>query len=200
LAESVRGSEHVLDRTGDAIGDVIRSKKGDFVVTVDPETTRGAVLRVVVECKDRTVSGRAMREELIEARRNRDASIGLVVFSAAHAPSGIAPFDVRAGDVYCVIDPDQPDPATIDAALRLARLMALATIKEERDEIDAANVRAILDRIGGQLDSIRGLKIQLTAIGTTAKEVGSGLDRLREGIVGEIATAEEALRTASGTS
>jgi len=43
-------------------------------------------------------------------------AVGLVVFSPAHAPSGIAPFDVRAGDVYCVIDPADPDRATLEAS------------------------------------------------------------------------------------
>ena len=90
-------------------------------------------MRVVVECKDRQVSGRAMRDELVEARRNRDAAVGLVVFSTSHAPAGIAPFDVRMGDVYCAIDPDDPQPATLDAALRLARLLALAATRETDD-------------------------------------------------------------------
>ena len=71
-----------------------------------------------------------MRDELIEAKRNRDAAVGLVVFSAAHAPAGIAPFDVRMGDVYCCHRPGDPEPATLDAALRLARLLALASTRE----------------------------------------------------------------------
>lgn len=195
LADSLKGSEHVLDRTGDIAGDVIRSKKGDLVITLDPDVTRGAAVRIVVECKDRKVSGRAMREELAEARRNRDAAIGLVVFSAAHAPSGIAPFDIRAGDVYCVIDPQDPQPATLDAAMRLARLMALVSIREAPEEIDGAALQAGLDRIRGQLDTVRGLKMQLTTIGTTASEVAAGLDRLRDAISADISAAEAELRT-----
>ena len=45
----------------------------------------------------------AILKELREAKENRVAAVGLVAFSPAHAPSGIAPFDVRAGDVYCVV-------------------------------------------------------------------------------------------------
>ena len=75
------------------------------------------------------MSGRAMRDELVEARRNRDAAVALVVFSTAHAPSGIAPFDVRMGDVYCAIDPRDPEPATLEAAFRLARLLAISSVR-----------------------------------------------------------------------
>ena len=39
------------------------------------------------------MSGREMREELREAKINRSAAVGLVVFTPAHAPTGIAPFD-----------------------------------------------------------------------------------------------------------
>lgn len=172
----------------------MRSKKGDFVITLDPETVRGATLRLVVECKDRKVSGRAMRDELAEARRNRDAAVGLVVFTPAHAPTGIAPFDVRMGDVYCVIDPANPEPATLDAALRLARLLAMATIRDTGTEIDRSAVHAALERVGAELDALRGLKTKLTTIGTAAAAVNAGLDQMRDGIVARIAEAEAELK------
>lgn len=194
LADSVRGSDHLLERTSEAAGDVIRSKKGDFVLTLDPATARGATLRVVIECKNRSVSGKAMRDELIEARRNRDAAVGLVVFSTTHAPAGIAPFDVRMGDVYCAIDPQDPEPATLEAAVRLARLLALSTLRDASVDIDAAAVHDALTRVGAELDAVRGLKTKLTTIGSAAKAVNAGLDQLRDGIVARISEAEAELK------
>jgi hypothetical protein len=194
LTDSLRGTDHLVERTSDAAGDVLRSKKGDFVVTLDPETTRGATLRIVVECKDRAVPMRAIRDELAEARRNRDAAIGLVVFSMAQAPAGIAPFDVRMGDVYCAIDPQAPDPATLDAALRLARLLALGTVRRQGSAVDAGAVHEALERVRAELDALRALKTKLTAIASAAHAVGSGLDVLREGILARVAEAEAVLR------
>ena len=190
LADAVRGTDHLIERTTDEAGNVIRSKKGDFVLTVDPSTTRGLAVRIVLEAKDRAISGRAMRDEITEAKRNRDAAVGLVVFSTAHAPAGIAPFDVRMGDVYCAIDPDDPQPATLDAALRLARLLALAATRETDGDVDAAAVHEALERVRAELDAVRGLKTKLTTIGTAAKAVNAGLDQLRDGIVARIAEAE----------
>jgi hypothetical protein len=194
LADAVRGTDHVLERTTDATGDVLRSRKGDFLITLEPQMTRGTDLRLVVECKDRRVSARAMREEIVEARRNRDACVGIVVFSAAHAPAGIAPFDVRMGDVYCVIDPQQPDLVSLEVALRLARLLALATLRTREVEVDVAAVRDVIERIRAQLDAFRGLKMQLTTIGTAAQDVSTGLDRLRAGILAQLQAAELELR------
>jgi hypothetical protein len=194
LGELARGSGDLLERTGTDTGALMTSKKGDFVLTLNAEATAGADLRVVVECKDRYMSGRAMRDELREAKSNRDAMVAVVVFTPAHAPAGIAPFDVRAGDVYCVVDPAAPDAATMEAAVRLARLLALQTLRERDVEVDAAAISEALKGVREQLENLRALKLALTSIGTSAKEVYAGLDRLRDGILARIAEAEAELR------
>jgi hypothetical protein len=193
LGDIARGSNDLLERTGTDAGDAGRSKKGDFVLTMDPDLTRGAELRVVVEAKDRRISGREMRDELRDAKTNRDAAVGLVVFTSQHAPTGIAPFDVRAGDVYCVVDPDEPDHATLHAAVRLARLLALASLRESEAEVDVNAVQEALTGIREALEAIRALKVQLTTIGGMAGQVSTGLDRIRDGIVAQILRAEREL-------
>ena len=196
LGDVCRGTGDAIDRTGEETGDVIRSRKGDFLLTIDPALTRGADLRVVIECKDRSISGKQMRDELAEAKRNRAAQVGLVVFTPSHAPAGIAPFDVRLGDVYCVIDPEAPDPAVLDAAVRLARLHGIATLAERELEVDTAAIGAAIIAVRSQMDMIRALKMQLTSIGTASREVNAGLDRLRDGVLSGVADVERALRVA----
>ena len=44
-----RASGDILDATGSDTGDVLRSRKGDYLVTLDPRQTNGADVRVVVE-------------------------------------------------------------------------------------------------------------------------------------------------------
>ena len=196
LADLARGAGDLLDRTGGEAGGVMRSKKGDFVITLNPERTGGAEVRIVVEAKDRAMSSRAIREELRDAKENRAAAVGLVVFSPAHAPSGIAPFDVRAGDVYCVIDPADPEPATLEAATRLARLLALASLRDEAAEIDADAIRSALAAVRAELDAIRGIKSTLTSIATNTASVQACLDKLREAILARIGEAEAEIRLA----
>ena len=195
LGEIARGANDLLERTGTASGDAGRSKKGDFVLTLDPAVAHGTELRIVVEAKDRKVSGREMRDELREARSNRDAAVGLVVFTPNHAPSGIAPFDVRAGDVYCVIDPADPDEAILEAAVRLARLLALASLREHELAVDATALVEALTGIREQLEAVRAMKTNLTQIGSTATNVAGALDRMREGILVQIVRAERELVT-----
>ena len=193
LADLARGAGDLLDRTGTETGTVLKSKKGDFVLTLDARVTRGADVRVVVEAKDRPMSMRAIREELREARENRAAAGALVVFTPAHAPSGVAPFALVGDDVYCVVDPEAPEPATLEAAVRLARLLALTSLVEREVEVDAAAIGAALTAIREQLEVVRSLKSQLTSISNATKAVWTGLDDLRATILARVGEAEAEL-------
>jgi hypothetical protein len=193
LGEIARGAGDIVDRTGGETGDQLRSKKGDFVLTLTDAVARGADVRVVVEAKDRPMSVRAIRDELRDAKATRAAAVALVVFTPAHAPTGVAPFDVRSGDVYCVLDPEAPETATLEAAVKLARLLALASLAEREVEIDAAAVGRALAAIREQLEAIRALRAQLTSIRNATGAVWEGLDKLRNGILVRVAEAESEL-------
>src|SRR5215203_1510850 len=193
LADLARGAGDLLDRTGTEAGALLKSKKGDFVLSLDSRVARGCDLRIVVEAKDRPMSMRAMRDELREARENRGAAVAVAVFTPAHAPSGVGPFSLVGGDVYCVIDPDAPDAATLEAAIRLARLLALASLAERSVALDAAAITTALTAIREQLEVVRQLKSQLTSISNATKAVWSGLDTMRSNILARVLEAESEL-------
>jgi hypothetical protein len=195
LGDVVSGTGDVCERTADATGDVIRSRKGDFLLTVDPQWCGGRELRVVIEAKDRSLSWRQIREELTDAKRNRGAAAALAIFTPVHAPAGVAPFDVRFGHVLCVIDPDAPDRATLNAAVRLARLHGVAAMAEDgKSELDAARVLQVVSAVRIELEAVRQLKVQLTSIRGTAEQVAIGLDRMRDQVLARVAEAETQLQ------
>jgi len=198
LADLARGAGDMLDRTGTEAGALMKSKKGDFVLTLDARVARGCDVKLVIEAKDRPMSMRAMRDELREAKENRGAAVAVVVFTPAHAPSGVAPFNIVGDDVYCVIDPEDPDPSTLEAAIRLGRLLALASLVEHEVEVDAAAIAAALTAIREQLEVVRSLKAQLTSISTATKAVWVGLDTMRSNILARVIEAEAELRTQAG--
>lgn len=197
LGDLARGAGDMLDRTGTDAGAILKSKKGDFVLTLDARVARGCDLRVVIEAKDRLMSMRAIRDELREAKENRGAAIGLVIFTPKHAPAGVAPFSLVGDDVYCVIDPDAPEPATLGAAVRLARLLALASLAEHEVEVDPAAIAAALMAIREQLELVRTLKASLTSISTATKAVWTGLDTMRSNILARVTEAEAEIRAAT---
>ena len=197
LADATRGAGDVIERTGAVSGDVMRSKKGDFLLTIDPQWCHGAELRVVIEAKNRRLSWRDIRQELDEAKRNRGAAVALAIFSPEHAPAGIAPFDVRYGHIVCVVDPSDPDQTALGAAVRLARLHALTSLTADDDRIDPARVLQAIASVKTELDRLRSLKVQLTSIRTTAVDVATGLDQMRDAILTRVADAEAQVRPAA---
>ena len=197
LGDIARGAGDLLDVTGLDTGTLLKSKKGDFVLTVDARVARGHDLRVVVEAKDRPMSMRAMRDELREARENRGAAVAVAVFTLAHAPTGVAPFTVVGGDVYCVVDPEAPEAANLEAAVRLARLLALASLAEREVEVDARAISSALTAIREELEVVRALKSQLTSISTATKAVWTGLDTMRSSILARVTDAESEIRAAA---
>ena len=144
----------------------------------------------------RDVGPRRSARSCARRRRTGRPRSRLAVFRPDHAPAGIAPFDVRAGDVYCVIDPANPDPATLDAALRLARLLAIASLRDvEPGDRRRGDPGGAWPAIRAELDALKGIKATLTSI---ANERGRAsrcsLDRLRDAIVARVAEAEAEIR------
>jgi hypothetical protein len=197
LGELARGAGDMLERTGTETGSVVKSKKGDFVLTMDPRFTRGADVRIVVEAKDRVMSTRAMRDELRDAKDNRGASVAIAAWSALHAPAGVAPFTIIGDDVHVVVDPTAPDGTYLEAAVRLARLLAVAKLQEREVEVDASAVARALAGVKEQLEVIRSLKTQLTSVSNVTRSVSDGLDTMRSGILARVTEAEAELKVAT---
>ncbi len=194
LAEFVHGSGDTLERTGGEVGDALRSKKGDFVISVDPSRSRGVDLRIAVEAKDRSVSLRRFAEELKEMRENRRSAVALAVFTPAAAPSGIAPLQLIGSDVYVVFDPEADDATALEAAYRLVRLLALVSLREASVQLDVAAVQEALDDIVRSVGEVQGMKTKLTSISRAAEEVSSTLDTMRAAINRGVRAVEDQLR------
>ena len=76
----------VATRTGNTTGVIRNNKKGDVVIQLGPESPAPGA-RIVVEAKeDQSYTLQKALGEIEEARRNRDAAVGLFVFSRRTVP------------------------------------------------------------------------------------------------------------------
>ena len=194
LAELARGAGDFLERTGTEAGDALRSKKGDFVLTIDPSRTNGRELRVVIEAKDRSLSRRVLAEELTAARANRGAAVALAVFTPEHVPTGVSPFALVGSDVYAVYDPEADGGVGLEAAFRVARVMALLSLRETGGQVDVAAIGEALQDVQFAVDNVRKMKARLTTIGSAAQEVSSLLDELRERVLASVRDIDDLVR------
>jgi hypothetical protein len=194
LATLAHGSGDLLERTGSEAGDAMRSKKGDFVVALNPTLTRGLELRIVIEAKNRPMPRQRFMAELAEAKVNRGAVVAVAVFAPEFAPSGIAPLQLVGNDVWCVLDPEGDDMTALEAAVRLARVLALNSLRDAPVQIDVHEVADALHDIAGELQRVQSMKSKLTSIGSVAREVSTTLDEMRAGVQRHLRRVEDQLR------
>jgi hypothetical protein len=194
LAGVAHGSGDLLDRTGSEAGDAVRSKKGDFVLVLDPRLTRGLELRVVIEAKNRPMPRQRFMTELNEAKVNRAAVVAVAVFAPEFAPAGIAPLQLVGNDVWCVLDPDGEDTTALEAAIRLARVLALNSLREAPMQLDVHEVQDALRDITAEIQRVQSMKTKLTSIGSVAQEVSVALDEMRAGVQRQLRRVEDQLR------
>ena len=113
-------------------------KVGDFVVTISPES-RAPGARIVIEAKENaSYDVTTALAELATARENREASVGIFVFSRSTAPVGLEPLARHGDDILVVWDRDElAYDVYLKAALSIARAIVVrAAIGAEETAAD----------------------------------------------------------------
>jgi hypothetical protein len=143
----------VAERVGNQLG-AMGSKAGDEVVTLCLDDTRGASARYVLEFKDRSLGKNATFEELERAMANREAGVGIAVFSREEHSPVVGPFQFWGNYAIVVLDKDLVD----DGALRLACLWARMTLRrqltDQTAEVDFDRISALVEEGRRSLDRL----------------------------------------------
>ncbi len=163
--------------TGRTTGLIRHNKKGDYVLELGPENAAPGA-RIVVEAKqDASYDLDKARRELAEARKNRDADIGLFVFSRRSAPTGQDPLLRLGDDVFAVWDwEDEASDIILQAAVSLARALAARARAAEGEA--AADFGAMARAVREVEKQVKGLDEMATA----AQTVVSGGERIQDRI------------------
>lgn len=135
----------VATHTGNKTGSIKNNKKGDVVIKLSPEhIAQGA--QIVVEAKqDTSYTLKRALDDLRDARKNRDAGIGIFVFSRRTAPEGLEQLSRYGNDIALVWDSEDPSSDVIfEAGLSIAKALCvrggthISTISADFKTIDDA--------------------------------------------------------------
>jgi hypothetical protein len=160
LSEEAQRLGDIYEATGDTTGAIRACKKGDYVMQLGADSA-AAHARIVWEAKEKQAYPlRAALEEIDEARRNRQAQVGVFVFSRKTAPEGIETLQRHGSDIVVVWDADEPaSDLVVRAAYSLARALA---VRERRSDRESEAALAELERAArgverqiGYLDDVR---------------------------------------------
>ncbi len=182
-------SGDVAEAAGTTAGRIPRCKVGDAVVTLGPEHV-AAGARIVVEAKERgNVSLADALAEIATARENREAQVGLFVYSARVAPDGVESFARFGSDVVVVWDAEDPGTDVwLIAGLEVARALCAAASAGLDDE-RAADLDALEGAISAVEKQAEGLEVIRRLAGSVRNGGQKILDRvasMRDGLARQI--------------
>ena len=185
----------IASRTGNTTGVIRNNKKGDIVVERGPEHA-AAGARIVIEAKQNaSYTVQSARSELEEARKNREAGVGIFVFSQRTAPEGAEPLVRYGDDILAIWDAENPNSDIImESAFTVAK--ALST----RARLYSATQSADFEAIEGAVREIERQSNSLDEITTSAETIKKGSDRIldrarivREGLTKQVILLDEKL-------
>jgi len=160
LVEKIsRDAGDIVTATGNTTGSIRNCKKGDIVVQISKEHV-AADSNIVLEAKDdASYTVQSALTEIDEARKNRNAEIGIFVFSKNTAPEGLKTFRRYGKDVLAVWDIDNPDSDIfIEVTLSLAKgLCVQAGGSDSRSQADLEKMNIAIrdiEKQSGYFDDI----------------------------------------------
>jgi len=189
LRRRVARAGDTFEATGSRVGRIKNNKKGDGVIELGPEHT-AASSRIVVEAKHREgFSVPRAREELRQARKNRDAEVGMFVFSAKTAPAGLEPLTRYGDDIVLVWDGD--DPATdvvLDAGLAVSRAISIARAPvTDEDEPDLEAMDRAVHNIGKRVYNLAKVRKMAVSVSKNGSEIVKRVDLDRKALEEDLA-------------
>jgi hypothetical protein len=160
LASEAQRLNDPYEPTGATKGAIKNCKIGDFVTELGSDTAAPGA-RIVWEAKDdKSYDLKHALAEIEEARKNRQAQVGVFVFARNAAPEGMQPFARYGNDL--VITWDSEDAGTdlyVKVALSVARALVIRETHESLETEEAVNAIEIacrgIDKQLNHLDQIR---------------------------------------------
>jgi hypothetical protein len=156
----------VAEKTGNTPGLIRNRKFGDVVLHLGRDCI-AAGAKIVIEAKE--VAGyslKAAQDEIEQARKNRDAQLGVFVFSRRTAPPLDAPLARWGDDVFVVWDAeDSLTDGNMIAALEIARALCVrCRLSAERKQIDFTQIDRAINSIEKQAQSLDQIRASAQTI------------------------------------
>jgi hypothetical protein len=201
-AESQRVGD-IYEATGCRTGIIKNCKVGDHLLTLGPDSSAPGSAVVFEAKQSKSVDLKGALDEIEVARKNRQAQVGVFVYSTRTAPAGIETFARYGESIVVSWDPEDPQ---LDWVLRAAYSVARALVIREQvadaDSTEAvqeieATVRAIEKHLKRVADIKRFAETTINAGDKIVREA----DRMAKELAAQIETLDEqiaALRKGDG--
>jgi hypothetical protein len=203
LGAEARRLNDIHESTGASTGTIAYCKVGDFVTTLGPDSAAPGA-RIVWEAKsNKSYDLTGALREMEQARKNRQAQVGVFVFAREAAPEGVEPFSRYGNDLVIVWDPeDVSTDLYVKTALSAARALAIRENLHSGESEHALKVIELATRaLERQLAYLDEIKSQAETIKNNGDKISERAGKMREALeeqVEEIDRQVAALKTSKG--
>jgi len=198
--ESRRLNDIFVDTT-DSAGTISRCKVGDHVQELGPESAAPGG-RIVFEAKGNKSYGvsKALKE-LQTARENREATVGVMVFTPDAAPEGLEVINRWGDDIIVVWDAESPEhDVFLKAAISLARAMVVADRRaKDSSAADFAEMDQAVNTILRDAESLGDIIKFATTVRSSSEKIVKKAERLKSGLDTQIERLQQHLANASAS-
>jgi hypothetical protein len=173
MSDASQAAGDVVEHKAGCVGLIKNCKVGDMVLTLGPEHA-AAGSRIVIEAKqDASYRVADALREIEEARKNRDACVGLFVFSALTCDDAIAPLARYGSDVAVVWDcEDVSSDVVLSAGLSLARaLCTKAGADRQAVNIDLERMQKAMREVERQVQGMDEIRRHAQSIRSCADKI-----------------------------
>ena len=201
LQVEARRLNDVHEDTTASAGAISRCKVGDHVIELGPDSAAPGS-RVVFEAKgNKTYDVAKTLAELREARENRKASVGMMVFTPAAAPDGLEVINRWGDDIVVVWDAENADTDIyLRAAISLARSMVVAGRKaEDSTAADFAEMEAAVNEVLRNAELLDGIQTMATTVKNNGEKIVKKAEKLKGCLETQIERIQSHLTNAAAT-
>ena len=192
--EAQKGSD-IASRTGKTTGCIRSCKVGDLVVELGAECA-AAGDRFVVEAKeDKSYTLATARAKIEMGRKNRNASVGLFVFSEKTAPKELDKFTRLGEDVFVVWDAERIESDVIlKAGFSLAKALRVRQAQEgQAEDGNWDNMDAAILALEQEAKRLTKMKTLTETIQTNSGKVLDEVRKMTEGVERQTAVMRESV-------
>ncbi|SRR5579872_150832 len=185
FAEVCRSMGDLSENLTATPGNTARRKTGDYLSTLASDSGAAGV-RIVIEAKKKEgYTLRSALEELKQARENRGAAIGVMVFSQECCPVEVGAVRIVDNDILVGLDLDHPERADfyLESSYRVARAMAVLTRRQELStKLDANKLASVITRVQKACERFADINKKASSI----KQNAASIEEIAEGLRFEI--------------
>lgn len=186
--------------TGMTTGAIKNCKAGDFVTTLGPDSAAPGAAVVWEAKEDKSYDLKRALAELDTARKNRQAQIGIFVFSRRTAPDGLQPFARYGSDIVITWDAENTDSdLNLRVAYSVARALAIRENHESVESQQALNAIDIATRaIEKQIEHLDQIKVWAETVRSNGDKVAERAGKMRSDLTREVEALDRQINGLKG--